>query len=513
MIIGNVTPQAIIATTISATGALTANNITTLGNVSGNYILGNGSLLTGIVASSVSANALTGNTLSSNVLFSSLTSLGTLGNLSVTGNTTSGNLLTSGIISSTGNAIAGNILTTGLISSTGNVIGNFFIGNGSQLTGIISNYGNSNVANYLPIYSGVMTAVGNIISSGLISATGQIYGNNLLSVQNDISTTFGNIVASQGNIQGNNVRVSNQLSVQGNIIGLGNANLTGNISAFSGNIANNFNITNSLDVLGDTRLGDVGNILATTQTTVYGFLDVSRGIEASGTQARISATGNISTNSFFIGNGAFLSGITTNYGNANVANYLPTYSGVMTAVGNIASTGFISATGNILTISNVSATGNVTGNFFIGNGAFLTGISGGNSTYGDANVAAFLPTYTGNLGNTGNSVSVQLVNYKDVVYAGGNGTGTITPDAGNGSIYKYTLTGNITLNAMGGTPQAGQHIIIVLTQDATGNRLLTSTMKWAGGFKTLSTAANSIDIATIWYDGSTYYGALTRGYA
>ena len=128
-------------------------------------------------------------------------------------------------------------------------------------------------------------------------------------------------------------------------------------------------------------------------------------------------------------------------------------------------------------------------------------------------MAAFLPTYTGNLGNTGNSVSVQLVNYKDVVFSGGNANTTITPDAASGSIYKYTLTGNITLNAMGGTPQAGQHIIIVLTQDATGNRLLSSTMKWAGGFKTLSTSANAIDIATIWYDGSTYYGALTRGYA
>ena len=45
----------------------------------------------------------------------------------------------------------------------------------------------------------------------------------------------------------------------------------------------------------------------------------------------------------------------------------------------------------------MSAVGNVAGNFIIGNGAFLTGIAV-SSSYGNANVAAYLPTFNGNIG-------------------------------------------------------------------------------------------------------------------
>jgi hypothetical protein len=79
--------------------------------------------------------------------------------------------------------------------------------------------------------------------------------------------------------------------------------------------------------------------------------------------------------SYFVGNGAGLTGITatSNYANANVAAYLPTYTGNLTAL-----------TGNVTT------TANITGNYFIGNGALLTGISG------TAN--------TGNIGFIGNAM-------------------------------------------------------------------------------------------------------------
>jgi hypothetical protein len=46
---------------------------------------------------------------------------------------------------SSGNVTGGNILTAGLISVTGNVSGNFFIGNGSQLTGITASANTGNV--------------------------------------------------------------------------------------------------------------------------------------------------------------------------------------------------------------------------------------------------------------------------------------------------------------------------------------------------------------------------------
>jgi hypothetical protein len=88
---------------------------------------------------------------------------------------------------------------------------------------------------------------------------------------------------------------------------------------------------------------------------------------------------------------------------------------------------------------------------------------------------------------------------------------TLTPNPVNGPIQTVTLTGNVTINAFS-SPLSGQTIRLVLTQDATGSRLLTSTMKFAGGIKTLSTAANAIDILTISYIGTSYYATLDKGY-
>jgi hypothetical protein len=89
---------------------------------------------------------------------------------------------------------------------------------------------------------------------------------------------------------------------------------------------------------------------------------------------------------------------------------------------------------------------------------------------------------------------------------------TITPDVTNGNIQTVTLTGNVTLSAFT-NPIAGQSLTLFVVQDATGSRILTSTMKFAGGSKTLSTAANSIDIITAYYDGTNYYATLAKAFA
>ena len=77
--------QNIIVGLILATG-----NISSAGNISGAYFVGNGSQLSGVTASDVAASALTGTTLSSNVIYSSLTTVGTLTSLSVAGNVAAG---------------------------------------------------------------------------------------------------------------------------------------------------------------------------------------------------------------------------------------------------------------------------------------------------------------------------------------------------------------------------------------------------------------------------------------
>jgi len=90
----NGTGQVQIVSNTNVTGNITLSGfISAVGNVSGNYFIGNGSQLTGVSASSVDANALLGNTLSANVLYSSLTQVGVLSSVSVSGNVIGGNIL------------------------------------------------------------------------------------------------------------------------------------------------------------------------------------------------------------------------------------------------------------------------------------------------------------------------------------------------------------------------------------------------------------------------------------
>jgi hypothetical protein len=74
-----------------------------------------------------------------------------------------------------------------------------------------------------------------------------------------------------------------------------------------------------------------------------------------------------------------------------------------------------------------------------------------------------------------------------------------------------TLNGNLTLN--GFTGSAGQSLTLIITQDATGARTLSSTMKFAGASKVLSLSPLAVDFITIFYDGSTYWASLNKGFA
>jgi hypothetical protein len=101
---------------------------------------------------------------------------------------------------------------------------------------------------------------------------------------------------------------------------------------------------------------------------------------------QMNVAGNVQAQ-FYIGDGGLLSNIATgtNYSNSNVTAFLPTYTGALPSL-----------TGNVQTTANVQA------GFFIGDGGLLSNISGGSGTYSNANVASFLPTYTGNL-SSGNA--------------------------------------------------------------------------------------------------------------
>ena len=110
---------------------------------------------------------------------------------------------------------------------------------------------------------------------------------------------------------------------------------------------------------------------------------------------------------------------------------------------------------------------------------------------------------------------VTLKAFQETVVALGNQSGDISSslNVDNGTIYSVTATGGITINSLGNAV-AGTSFTLIITQDGSGSHTLTagSDIKWAGGQKTLSTAGNAIDVISFFYDGTTYFASLGRGF-
>ena len=138
--------------TLSTTGNVTSGNLTASGNVTGTYILGNGSLLTGLAGNYGNSNVTT---LMAGFGSNTISTTGTV---------------TAGAVSATGNVTAGNVNTGG------NVSGNYILGNGSLLTGLAGNYGNPNVVSLLSAFgSNTISTTGNI-TSGNLNTGGNVTG-------------------------------------------------------------------------------------------------------------------------------------------------------------------------------------------------------------------------------------------------------------------------------------------------------------------------------------------------
>ena len=176
-----------------------------------------------------------------------------------------------------------------------------------------------------------------------------------------------------------NVKVETYLQ-SGNIA---NVSVAGNVTAtyFVGNGAlltgiaasSSYSNVQTAAYLATATINTTGNITAGNLFT-SGALYVAN-ITTTGASGNISGANYITAN-YFVGNGALLTGLSSSYSNVQVATYLPTYDGVVTA-------------------GNVAVNGNVTAQYFLGNGALLTGIVGGAGNYGNIDVKAFLETDAG----------------------------------------------------------------------------------------------------------------------
>lgn len=134
-----------------------------------------------------------------------------------------------------------------------------------------------------------------------------------------------------------------------------------------------------------------------------------------------------------------------------------------------------------------------------------------------ANASASLSgaSFTGNVEMNNNYLeNVILEHTVEKVANLGLITGTQTISGNTAPIQIGVLTGGITINTNNFTNfDPGQTITLVLIQDNTGSRTLTSNLRFAGSSKTLSTAASSVDTVSVTYDGVRYLAALVKGYA
>jgi cytoskeletal protein CcmA (bactofilin family) len=190
------------------------------------------------------------------------------GNLNVTGTGVSafqGALTAGSTVSAPGNVTGGNLVTAGTVTALGNISGTNFVTTGAiSATGAIT-------AGSATINGALQAASANI--PGGVTAASNIVGTNIIG----LTSLRAPLISATGNIV-----------IDGDIIGGGSVTVPGTV------VAGNLTATNaSLS----------GNVTA-------GSLALSGNINLSG---EISAVGNISTGpgSYFIGNGALLTGIST----------------------------------------------------------------------------------------------------------------------------------------------------------------------------------------------------------
>ena len=545
----------------------------------------------------------------------------------------------------------GNLKTTSNVITTG-----YFIGNGSQLTGIVtgSSYGNTEVATYLTTYTGNLSAGattigGNLTVSGNLIVNGNvtyINANNVnindsliyLADDNPADTLdigfvsaftdatryqhtgivrdatdgvwklFANVVAEPNttvdftNANYSNLQIGNLIA---NSVGIGTttpsafchttgagvgfkhtngsitlqmySDATNGVQTVNGPFfvqttgANPFIInTNSVERVRVDSSGRVGigtsnpsvelEIAGTTLTT-------SQKIKT--TTAAAETTYENTAGKFTVGkensNGTYF-GVTPYASVLSSQGAYPLIFRVFSAekmridssgnvgIGNTAPLHTLSVSGNVFASGNISTTG-----YFLGNAALLTGLP---SSYGNTEVASYLPTYTGAFGNLSSGITASgpirttgiifanasiaststttgalvvtggvgidgnlfvggavnnptVTNYTESVVAIGTVTTASTLSLTNGTVQTATLTASTACTFTMPTATAGKSFVLLLKQAAaTGNGTATFTgVKFNGvGAPTITAAAGKMDILSFISDGTNWYGSYTQGY-
>jgi hypothetical protein len=249
----------------------TGNVVVTSGGATTAVIQPTGVLITGF--NTVTGNVTGGNILTAGVVSATgnVTGLNFIGNviappggpLATTGNISGGNLLTSGLASATGNITGGNINTAGLVTATGNVRGGNVISVAAVSGVSIVASGNVDSGNLRS--AGLISVAGNVTSAANIAGTffigngSQLTGLSLgVSVTKFVNgTTEGAVGVTNGNINFNvggvaNVVVIDTSTVYANVVSVASIAKTGTNAV--GNIGSSSNYFNQVFAQATTAL-------------------------------------------------------------------------------------------------------------------------------------------------------------------------------------------------------------------------------------------------------------------
>lgn len=427
----------------------------------------------------------------------------------------------------------GNLTVANNIVASGNITGSYFIGNGALLTGISAsgNYDNSNVVTLLSSFgSNTITTTGNITGANIIATANLLingYGKFAGTFDESIGSNQGvvlgyaggtpRILFGTGNTQqtfeidndGGTLRFYQPGSTKasltstghfsatgnvtgGNLITTGLVNVTGNVSAsyFIGNgrqltgleVGSNtqvqFNDSGSLGAINTFTFDKNGNVLTVGSATSSGTLKVADIQSVTGAIRLIPS-----------------SNVTYSYG-----NFHPLFSNTYDL--GLSSNRWRNFFANTANVVSLSSSGNVTADYFIGNGALLTGISTGN--YGDSNVATLLSNFgSNNISTTGNisgNTAGFSIGYRDIpqVVFTSNATLALT-DAGKhyysaNSANVITVPNNATVSFNIGTA-------ITVVQQGTSNLTITPdsgvTMYLSGNSTSAARTLGNYGMATL----------------
>ena len=415
---GNITGANVNTGQLSLSGNVisainSTSNITTTANVSAGYVLGNGYFLTGVITSVANINNGTSN----------VTVVSSGGNITV-GVGGTGNVV---VFATTGQ------YTTGVISASGNITGDYFFGNGSQLTGVAASSVDANnlIGNTLSsnVVNSSLTSVGTLsslsvsgnITSGNLNAAGLSLSANVVSALNSTSNITTTANAAIGNLLTDGLYHANGVAWDFQQPAGANTEIQYNDGSGGFGASANFTFNDTTQLL-----------------TVTGTQSVTGSITGGNllTAGNVSATGNIT------GGNITTTGASGNIFGANVISGV-TLSASGNVIGGNVNTGQLSLSGNVISAINstsaITTTANINGGNLNAAGLSLSSnvLSALNST-NDITTSANITG--GNLNAAGLSLSSNVVS---ALNSTSNITTSANVSAGNVLATYLSASGNV----------------------------------------------------------------------